>query len=54
MICNLMLSCGIVIMEQSVTVAVDRGSTLGYNDMAARTSLWLAYAGLVMIRFNTV
>ena len=48
MIYNLMISRGIII-EQSVTVAVDRGSTLGYNDMAARTSLWLAHAGLVMI-----
>ena len=49
MIYNLMLSCGIVTMEQSVTVAVDRGSTLGYNDMEHRHSLWLAHAGLVMI-----
>ena len=49
MIYNLMLSCGIVIMEQSVTVAVDRGSTLGHGDSAPRTSLWLAHAGLVMI-----
>ena len=49
MIYNLMISRGIIIIEQSVTVAVDRGSTLGYNDMAARTSLWLAHAGLVMI-----
>lgn len=39
MICNLMLSCGIVTMEQSVTVAVDRGSTLGHGDSAARISL---------------
>ena len=38
MICNLMLSCGIVIIEQSVTVAVDRGSTLGHGDSAARIS----------------
>ena len=39
MICNLMLSCGIVIMEQSVTVAVDCGSTLDHNGLAARISL---------------
>ena len=38
MIYNLMLSCGIVIMDQSVTVAVDRGSTLDYNDMEHRHS----------------
>ena len=35
---------------QSITVAVDCGSALDHNGLAARTSLWLAYA----IRFNTV
>ena len=39
MICNLMLSCGIVGNGlQSSTVAVDRGSTLGHGDSAARIS----------------
>lgn len=37
---------------QSITVAVGCGSALGYGDSAARTSLWLAYAGLVMIRLT--
>lgn len=31
---------------QSITVAVDCGSALDYNGLAARTSLWLAHAGL--------
>lgn len=39
---------------QSITVAVDYGSALDHNGLAARTSLWLAYAELVIIRFNTV
>lgn len=50
-----MVSCGIVSNGlQFITVTVDCGSALGYNDLAARTSLWLAYAGFVMIRFRTV
>ena len=39
---------------QSITVAVDCGSALDRGGLTVRTSLWLAYAGLVMIRFNTV
>ena len=40
MICNLMVSCGIVIMDCSpVTVTVDCGSALDHNGLAARTSL---------------
>ena len=39
MICRLMLSCGIIGNGlQSSTVAVDRGSTLGHGDSAARIS----------------
>ena len=46
MICNLMLSCGIVTM--------DCGSALDHGGLAARTSLWLAYTRLAMIRYYII